>query len=187
MFTNFDCSVYFVKNADNLIRTLEVLPEYLKTGTRGSVKDYRDWSVPLGRRFRALKLWFVMRSYGLEGIRKKLSYHIELNRYFSEKISQSNGFELAVEPFLNFTAFRLNPSGSSDPKMVNPLNERLQDEINRNGRLFLTHTKISGLHTLRMVIGQTYVEQMHVKLALDEIVSVAERIRQDPSPGNDEP
>ena len=76
MFTNFDCSVYFIKNVDLLIKTFEILPEYLKTSTRGSVNDYRDWGVPLGRRFRALKLWFVIRSFGLSGLRERLQSHI---------------------------------------------------------------------------------------------------------------
>jgi aromatic-L-amino-acid decarboxylase len=83
MFTNFDCSVYFVKDANILIRTFEVLPEYLKTNTRGQVNDYRDWGIPLGRRFRALKLWFVMRSFGLEGLRERLRKHIALNDYWN--------------------------------------------------------------------------------------------------------
>ena len=77
MFTNFDCTAYYVKDEELLIRTFEVLPEYLKTKTRGQVKDYRDWGIPLGRRFRALKLWFVIRSFGLDGIRAKLRLHIE--------------------------------------------------------------------------------------------------------------
>ena len=78
MFTNFDCTAYFVKDAATLIRTFEILPEYLKTRTRGKVNDYRDWGVPLGRRFRALKLWSVIRSYGTEGLREKIRYHIEI-------------------------------------------------------------------------------------------------------------
>ncbi|MCB0634561.1 MAG: aspartate aminotransferase family protein, partial [Lewinella sp.] len=106
MFTNFDCSVYFVKNADILIRTFEILPEYLKTKTRGQVNDYRDWGIPLGRRFRALKLWFVLRSFGLEGIKEKLRMHIRLNEYFAKSMEQTPDFELITPPFLNFTCFR---------------------------------------------------------------------------------
>ncbi|MCK5136943.1 MAG: hypothetical protein KAR19_14245 [Bacteroidales bacterium] len=173
MFTNFDCSVYYVKDADLLIKTFEVLPEYLKTKSRGSVNDYRDWGVPLGRRFRALKLWFVMRSFGLNGIQERLRYHIELNEYFSTEIQKVPGFELALEPFLNFTCFRLNPSETGGLDTVNSLNERLLEEINRGGRLFLTHTKIQEKYTLRMVIGQTYVEKKHVDVALDEIRTIA--------------
>jgi aromatic-L-amino-acid decarboxylase len=176
MFTNFDCSVYFVKKAEILIKTFEVLPEYLKTKSRGLVNDYRDWGVPLGRRFRALKLWFVMRSMGIEGIQEKLRYHIQLNQSFSESISKSPGFEIAMEPFLNFTCFRLRPEGMESTELLNKLNERFLEEINASGRVFLTHTKINDLYTIRMIIGQTYVEEKHVELALSEIQSAAEKV-----------
>jgi len=176
MFTNFDCSVYFVKNADLLIRTFEVLPEYLKTKSRGLVNDYRDWGVPLGRRFRALKLWFVIRSFGIKGIQQQLRSHIQLNLNFSEAIRQISGIELDIEPFLNFTCFRLNPPSPLSTEGLNSLNEKLLEEINKGGKVFLTHTKINGLYTLRMVIGQTYVTQDHIELALKEIQSAIVRI-----------
>jgi len=176
MFTNFDCSVYFIKDAGQLIRSFEVLPEYLKTKSRGSVNDYRDWGVPLGRRFRSLKLWFVMRSFGISGIQERLRFHIRLNEYFSKKISGLGAFEVVMEPFLNFTCFRLKPEGLEDMESLNNLNEQLLEEINRQGKLFLTHTKINGQFTLRMVIGQTYVEQQHVDRALDEIKRVGDSL-----------
>jgi aromatic-L-amino-acid decarboxylase len=140
------------------------------------VNDYRDWGVPLGRRFRALKLWFVLRSMGIEGIQEKLRYHIHLNRSFSESISNSPGFVLAMEPFLNFTCFRLQPEGLESTELLNKLNERFLEEINASGRIFLTHTKINDLYTIRMVIGQTYVEEKHVELALSEIQLAAEKV-----------
>ena len=177
MFTNFDCSVYFIKNVDLLIKTFEILPEYLKTSTRGSVNDYRDWGVPLGRRFRALKLWFVIRSFGLSGLRERLQSHIRLNEYFCREVVKIPGIELATEPFLNFSSFRLNPSGNGDPEALNRLNERFLEAINRGGRLFLTHTRIRGLYTLRMVIGQTYVQKEHVDLALEEIKNKADGLQ----------
>lgn len=175
MFTNFDCSVYLVKDAGSLIRTFEILPEYLKTKTRGAVNDYRDWGVPLGRRFRALKLWFVIRSFGLEGIREKLRKHIRMNQRFSEDLAKLDHVVIPLEPFLNFTCFRLQPEGMNDTDKLNRLNESFLEEINRDGTLFLTHTKIDGLHTLRMLIGQTYVEEEHVDLALEHIASAAEK------------
>lgn len=169
MFTNFDCSVYFVKDASLLIKSFEVLPEYLKTKSRGRVNDYRDWSLPLGRRFRALKLWFVIRSYGLEGIREKLREHIRLSQFFYESMASVEELVFPVKPFLNFSCFRLQADGLSDPDALNRLNEAFLEEINRTGELFLTHTKVSGLYTLRMVIGQTYVNQAQVELALERI------------------
>jgi aromatic-L-amino-acid decarboxylase len=169
MFTNFDCSVYYVKDAPLLIKTFEVLPEYLKTKSRGMVNDYRDWSVPLGRRFRALKLWFVIRSYGVEGIREKLREHVKMNKYFCEALGSVNGIIVPLEPFLNFSCFRLQPDGVTDPEALNRLNEAFLEEINSSGTLFLTHTKVDGIYTIRMVIGQTYVNQEHVELALERI------------------
>ena len=175
MFTNFDCSVYLVKDAELLIRTFEILPEYLKTKTRGSVNDYRDWGVPLGRRFRALKLWFVIRSFGLEGIREKLRKHIEMNQKLSGALSQVEQLVLPLDPFLNYTCFRLQPEGMEDRDELNRLNESFLEEINRSGKLFLTHTKIKGLHTIRFIIGQTYVSEGHVDLALETIKAAAEK------------
>jgi len=176
MFTNFDCSVYFVKSAELLIKTFEVMPEYLKTKSRGSVNDYRDWGVPLGRRFRALKLWFVIRSMGLEGIREKLRFHMDLNRHFSESVQSIPGIELPLKPFLNFSCFRLHPAGIDSMDKINEINESFLEEINRKGTLFLTHTKIQGFYTIRMIIGQTYVERKHVDLALAEIRAAAESV-----------
>lgn len=175
MFTNFDCSVYLVKDAELLIRTFEILPEYLKTKTRGSVNDYRDWGVPLGRRFRALKLWFVIRSFGLEGIRKKLRDHIWMNQKLSERLSHLKPLVLPLDPFLNFTCFRLQPDGMEDPKDLNRLNEYFLDEINRSGKLYLTHTKINGLLTIRIIIGQTYVTEEQVDIAFEYIKTAAEK------------
>lgn len=173
MFTNFDCSVYFVKNVEVLLKTFEVLPEYLKTKTRGQVNDYRDWGIPLGRRFRALKLWFVIRSFGIKGIQEKIREHIRLNTFFAEKIRESAEFELFLEPFLNFTGFRYNPETSLSEDTLNRLNEELLDSINQGGKLFLSHTKINGAYVFRMIIGQTYVEQKHVEKALEILKSEA--------------
>ena len=92
MFTNFDCTAYYVKDTEALIKTFEVMPEYLKTSSRGLVNDYRDWGIPLGRRFRALKLWFVIRSFGIQGIRETLRKHIQLNEYFAEELIKEKGF-----------------------------------------------------------------------------------------------
>lgn len=164
LFTNFDCTAYYVKEVDLLLRTFDILPEYLKTSTRGQVKDYRDWGVPLGRRFRALKLWFVLRSYGLAGLQAKLREHIRLNEQFAQWVDEAEDFELLLPPFLNFTCFRYHP-GSADEAQLNALNEQLLQRINQSGELFLTHTKIGQRYVLRMVIGQTYVEAADVERA----------------------
>ncbi len=177
LFTNFDCSVYFVKSAQLLIKTFEILPEYLKTSSRGLVNDYRDWGVPLGRRFRALKLWFVIRSFGLSGLRERLRAHIGLSAYFCKELVKIQGMELALEPFLNFSCFKFNPDGIQDSHKLNALNEQVLRSLNERGRVFLTHTKIDGFYTLRMIIGQTYVEKSNIELALEELKTVTDGLR----------
>ncbi|MCP4312621.1 MAG: aspartate aminotransferase family protein [Bacteroidetes bacterium] len=174
LFTNFDSSVYFVKSAERLIKTFEILPEYLKTSTRGQVNDYRDWGVPLGRRFRALKLWFVIRSFGLKGLRERLQSHIHLNEFFCRELVKIKGMKLVTDPFLNFSSFSFTPPGERDFDAINSINEGLLQEINNRGRIFLTHTKVGGLYTLRMIIGQTYVEKVHVDVALEELKTIIE-------------
>jgi len=173
MFTNFDCSVYLVKDAGLLIKTFEILPEYLKTKTRGIVNDYRDWGVPLGRRFRSLKLWFVIRSFGLDGIREKLRSHIQMNKSLTTGLAELKELHFPMEPFLNFSCFRLQPEGMDDPDALNRLNEDFLEEINGGGKLFLTHTGINGLFTIRMIIGQSYVEEQDVEKAQKLIKAAA--------------
>jgi len=176
MFTNFDCSAYFVKDKEALIHTFEILPEYLKTGTRGQVNDYRDWGVPLGRRFRALKLWFVIRSFGIEGIRKKVREHIRLADWFRNEIIADDRFELMAQVTLNLVCFRLHPKGINDIKDLNRLNELLLSKLNATGKVYLTHTKLNNAYTLRMVIAQTYVQERHVIAAWELIRTMAEDI-----------
>jgi len=163
MFTNFDCSAYFVKDTESLVSTFEILPEYLKTGTHGKVKDYRDWGVQLGRRFRALKLWFVIRDFGVEGIRQKVQDHIDWARELGEQIQSEPGFELLDPQHLSLVCFRYRPKNVKSSDAVNKLNMALMQKINESGRIYLTHTRVSGLVTLRMVIAQTHVTRKHVQ------------------------
>src|SRR5512140_2939794 len=156
MFTNFDCSAFFVRYPENLIRTFEILPEYLKTRTRGKVNDYRDWGVPLGRRFRAMKLWSVIRMYGLNGLREKIRYHIALAADLSKLISTENDFELMAPVTLNTVCFRYIRKGGGD-ESANSLNEQLNHKLNDSGKIYLSHTKLRGQYTLRMVTAQTNV------------------------------
>jgi aromatic-L-amino-acid/L-tryptophan decarboxylase len=170
LFTNFDCTAYFVKDAGTLIRTFEILPEYLKTGSRGLVNDYRDWGIQLGRRFRALKLWFVLRSYGLQGLRERLRHHIRLTQYFIKWIESNPHLELVTAPVLNFCCFRYQPSGKDLPlAVVNQLNEQLLSRINQSGVAYLSHTRVDQKYVIRVVIGQTYVDQEDVERLIDLI------------------
>lgn len=165
MFTHFDCTAYFVKDEDALVRTFEILPEYLKTQSRGQVKDYRDWGIPMGRRFRALKLWFVIRSFGIEGLQTKIRKHIQLAELFESWILKHPDFEITADRTLNLVCFRYHPLDISNEDELNILNEQIENSINAEGKIFLTHTKVHGKYTLRMVIAQTNVKEKHIKEA----------------------
>ncbi|GAG66232.1 unnamed protein product, partial [marine sediment metagenome] len=173
MFTNFDCSAYFVKEKETLLKTFEILPEYLKTKSRGKVNDYRDWGVPLGRRFRGLKLWFVIRSFGVKGLQEKIRLHISLAQWLKKSIEEEKGFELMAPVTLNTVCFRFNPNNTIKPQELNNLNEKLLNRLNKSGKLYLTHTKIKGNFVIRMVVSQTYVTEKHVKNAWERIKKTA--------------
>lgn len=175
MFTNFDCTAYFVKDASTLIKTFEILPEYLKTRTRGKVNDYRDWGVPLGRRFRALKLWSVIRCYGTEGLKEKVRYHIDIAAKLTQMISNETDFEMLAPVVISVVCFRYCPAGYSEDQL-NKLNEKLNHSLNDSGKLYLSHTVLKGKYTLRMVTAQTNVTMGHVEKAWDIIKSAAREL-----------
>jgi aromatic-L-amino-acid/L-tryptophan decarboxylase len=176
MFTNFDCTAFFIRDAATLIKTFEILPEYLKTRTRGKVNDYRDWGVPLGRRFRALKLWCVIKCYGLTGLQEKIRLHIQIAKELAEKISQEADFEIMAPVLLNTVCFRYVPAGIEE-EQVNRLNEKLNHILNDSGKLYLTHTLLKNRYTLRMVTAQTNVTQEHVDKAWGLIQKTARSLR----------
>lgn len=165
LFTNFDCSAYFVKDKYALLRTLQIVPEYLKTQNQGKVNDYCDWGIPLGRRFRALKLWFVIRSFGVKGLQDKLKHHLTLAEKLSDVIREDPDFEIMAPVNFNLICFRYKPAGMEETTALDKLNESLLREINRSGKAYLTHTRLDGQFVLRMVIAQTNVEQRHVDQA----------------------
>jgi aromatic-L-amino-acid/L-tryptophan decarboxylase len=173
MFTNFDCSAYFVKDAGLLVRTFEILPEYLKTPEGERVRNYRDWGVQLGRRFRALKLWFVIRSFGVEGLREKIRSHLAMARSLEHAIGESTDFELMAPVPLAAVCFRYHPPGTDDPAALDSMNAALLEELNRSGRMFITHTRLNGRFTLRFVASQTNVTQQHVDAAWRLICTTA--------------
>jgi aromatic-L-amino-acid decarboxylase len=171
MFTNFDCDCFFVADRRSLIMALTILPEYLRNAatTSGAVIDYRDWQVSLGRRFRSLKLWFVIRHYGVEGLRHHIRRHIALAQDFAKWVAADADFELAAPVPFNLVCFR--------HKGGDAVNQAIMDRLNASGALYLTHTKLDGKHTLRMSIGQTHTELRHVAAAWaairDEAAAVA--------------
>jgi aromatic-L-amino-acid decarboxylase len=159
MFTNFDADCMYVADRAALIQTLSILPEYLRNAATeaGAVIDYRDWQVPLGRRFRALKLWFVIRHYGVEGLRYHVRRHVELAQEFARWVEEDPDFELAVQPPLNLVCFR-HVGGEE-------VNQRLLERLNGSGELYLTHTRLDGEYTLRLCVGQTNTKARHVTAA----------------------
>ena len=160
MFTNFDCDCLWVADRAALINALSILPDYLKNAATasGAVIDYRDWHVQLGRRFRALKLWFVIRHYGVEGLRALVREHVRLAQWFAAQVAADPRFEPAAPAPLNLVCFRLREGGDA-------ANRALLERLNASGKLYLTHTVLDGRYTLRLSIGGTLTEARHVEAA----------------------
>ncbi len=170
MFTNFDCSCFYVADRKALIQTLSILPEYLrnKATESGAVFDYRDWQIPLGRRFRSLKLWFVIRHYGIEGLQHHIREHVKLAQQFSQWVKKDERFELAAPVPLNLICFR--------HKGGDMANQTIMDRLNRSGDLYLTHTKLHDKITLRLCVGQANTQARHVENAWKRIQEEAEKL-----------
>ena len=168
MFTNFDCDCFYVADRKALIDTLSILPEYLrnKASESGAVIDYRDWQIPLGRRFRSLKLWFVIRHYGVEGLRYHIRQHVRMAQEFASWVEADERFELAALVPLNLVCFR--HCADDD------FNRELVERLNQSGDLFLTHTSLDGAYTMRFCVGQTHTEARHVQSTWDRIRHTAE-------------
>jgi aromatic-L-amino-acid decarboxylase len=170
MFTSFDCNCFWVADRKALIQTLSILPEYLRNqaSESGSVIDYRDWHIQLGRRFRSLKLWFVIRHYGVEGLQHHIREHVHLAQQFAEWVRNDDGFEIAAPAPLNLVCFRHKGGDAA--------NQIIMDRLNRSGDLYLTHTKLNGKMTLRMCVGQTNTQTRHVKRAWERIQEEAQKL-----------
>jgi len=170
MFTNFDCNCFFVADRSALIKTLSILPEYLKNQATesGAVFDYRDWHIQLGRRFRSLKLWFVIRHYGVNGLRYHISEHVRLAQQFAEWIRSSDEFDLVAPAPLNLVCFA--------HKNGDDFNKKLLETINNQGKMYFTHTVINGQYVLRMCIGQTNTETKHIIQAWKIIQETAKEL-----------
>ncbi|WP_410810869.1 pyridoxal-dependent decarboxylase [Micromonospora sp. 067-2] len=156
LLTGFDCDAFWVADRGELVEALTVLPEFLRNAASdsGTVIDYRDWQVPLGRRFRALKLWFVLRWYGAEGLRAHIRTGVALADRFADRIQADDRFELtAAHPF-SLVCFRLRADDDA--------NAELLARVNRTGRVHLTHTRVAGRYTLRLAVGSPQTTERHV-------------------------
>jgi aromatic-L-amino-acid/L-tryptophan decarboxylase len=169
MFTNFDCSAYFVRDPDTLINTFKLVPEYLKSQLHEHVNDFSNWGIQLGRRFRALKLWFVIRSFGVQGLQEKLRYQIKLALWLKGEMQKSGNFDILAPVSLNLICFRYHPAGMDSEEQLNTLNEKILLALNGTGKMYITHTKLKGKYTLRFAASQTYVREEHVRQAWDII------------------
>ena len=170
MFTNFDCSAHFVRDPESLVKTLGIRPSFLETQGRDRIINFSEWSVPLGRRFRALKLWFVIRSYGVAELQNKIRAHVTLAVGLAERLRAEPDFEIVTDPVLSLFSFRFSPSGQHN---LDALNARLVDAINDDGRIYITQTQAEGRYVIRFQVGQTDTSADDVDLAFNVITELA--------------
>jgi aromatic-L-amino-acid decarboxylase len=166
LLVNFDCSAYFVRDPDALLRSFAASAEILKTRYDDAVVNYRDWGIQLGRRFRALKLWFVIRSYGVEGLQALLREHIRLGEKFAAWVDADPAFERIGDALLATVCFRFRGKPGDD---VDALNRRLLSQLNSSGRIFLTGTQLKGSYILRLALGHLTTTENDVRAAWDLI------------------
>ena len=167
LLTNFDCDAFYVADRRPLLAALSILPEYLRNAASdaGRVIDYRDWQVPLGRRFRALKLWFVLRSYGASGLRAHIREHVAAAEWFAEQVVGHPDLELAAPAPVGLVCFRV----AGEPEEADRRSEALLTALNASGRLYLTHTVLHGRYTLRLAVGGTWTRRTHVEQAFTAV------------------
>lgn len=176
LLVNFDCSAFFVRDPDHLQRTMAIHPEYLRTTRDAEVVNYMDWGLQLGRRFRALKVWFVLRAYGARQLREFVAAHLALAREFAGWVEAAPDWELLAPVPLNTVCFRWRPAGITDQKRLNDLNAALMARVNTDGTIYLTHTKLDGTTTLRLAVGQRATAREHVQQAWAALQAAARAI-----------
>ncbi|HSF87148.1 MAG TPA: pyridoxal-dependent decarboxylase [Acidimicrobiia bacterium] len=166
MFTNFDCNVFYVADRTALVDTLSITPPYLRNAATesGAVVDYRDWHVPMGRRFRALKLWFVLRSYGAEGIRHHIRHHVRMAQDLAARLDADPRFDVIAPTPFGLVSFRLVAGDAAT--------DALAERINASGTSYVTPSAINGMRFIRVSVGQTFTEQRHVDTLWDLIDTV---------------
>lgn len=170
----FDCSVQFVRDPDVLVKTLAIKPEYLKTHGKDGIINYSEWSVPLGRRFRALKLWFLLRAHGLGGLREMIRNHVTWAAALAARLGKEPGFEIVTEPMLSLFSFRHVPEGAAD---LDQHNLDFVNAINDDGRIYLTQTRVDGRMAIRFQVGQFETNEHDVDTAFDVIAGMAKTLK----------
>jgi len=174
LLVNFDCSASWVKNRNDIVDALSITPEYLrnKATESGEVFDFRDWQVPLGRRFRSLKLWFVMRSFGQTKMQEHIRHHIQMATDLEAWIKADDRFEIAYPRMLALVTMKL--------KAGNAATKRVYEHINSEGKFYLTHSIIGDNYIIRINIGTVTTQEKHVKALWDEILAVSTKVLSEP-------
>ena len=177
LFTPFDLSVLYCRNLDEMKQAFSLVPEYLKTSDEDTVRNGMDYGVQLGRRFRALKLWFIIRYFGREGLIRRIREHCRLAQLFAGWVEESEDFEMMAPVPFALVCFRARPeSGEND--QADALNESIMNSINASGEAYLSHTKLNGKVALRLSVGSIRVEERHIEKIwklLNEHLSLARR------------
>jgi aromatic-L-amino-acid decarboxylase len=162
LFTPVDCSILYCRRPEMIRAAFSLTPEYLRTPEMSESRNLMDYGVSLGRRFRALKLWFVLRYFGADGIRDRIREHCRLARHFAEHVDETEGWvRMAPVPF-STVAFRLSPDGMPGEEQ-DDLNLVIMDAVNATGRAFLTHTRLNGRISLRLAVGNLRTREFHIE------------------------
>ncbi|MFQ5350032.1 MAG: pyridoxal phosphate-dependent decarboxylase family protein, partial [Thermoanaerobaculia bacterium] len=174
LFTPFDCSVLFVRDVEQLVSTFSLVPDYLQSAEQGAT-NLMDLGIQLGRRFRALKLWMVIRAFGVDGLAERIREHCRLARELARWIEAEPGFELAAPVPFSAVCFRAIPPGGAEEQ--DRFNERLLDEVNAAGPVFLSHTRLAGRYVLKAAIGNIRTTGEHVRRAWELVLATAAAMR----------
>lgn len=176
LFTPMDCSVLYTKRPDALKQAFALLPEYLVTKGQDDVVNLMDYGIQLGRRFRSLKLWMILRAYGAEGLAERIRFHCELAREFAGMVHYEGGWELTAPIPLSLVCFRYAPTGASEDELAR-LNAAIMERVNAGGTAYLSHTKLNGKYTLRLAIGNIRTDRSHIESVWKELRAAARMAR----------
>lgn len=175
LFTPMDCSVFYTKDPQTLKQAFALLPEYLVTRTNDEAVNLMDYGIQLGRRFRSLKLWMVLRAYGAEGLAERIRLHCELARDFAGMVHFEGGWEITAPVTLSLVCFRYVPRGATEAEIAT-INAAIMERVNDRGHVYLSHTKLEGRYTLRLAIGNIRTQRSHIELAWRELRDAAAAI-----------
>lgn len=162
LFVPIDCSALFMRRPEVVRRAFSLIPEYLKVPEGDEVRNLMDYGNALGRRFRALKLWFVLRYFGADGMADRLREHLRLARLFADRVEEAEDFELLAPVRMSVVAFRYRPVGHEDGPALDALNEKLLERLNATGEVFLSHTRAGGRYAIRLAVGNLRTTEKHV-------------------------